>query len=128
VWFRNTWSWGREEPEKKPSMGVQDDNLIKSKHHSLGDRYVLLSPSPGVGPSGEDVQPELIFTENDTNYELLYEGKNESTHVKDAFHRHIVDHEKGVINPAKVGTKAAAWFTFNEGGGVNPGECAGMYP
>jgi len=108
-------------------MGVHDENLIKSKHHYLGDRYVLLSPSPGVGSSGEDVQPELIFTENETNYELLYDGKNESKYVKDGFHRHIVDREKGVINPDQVGTKAAAWFTFNEDGGVNPGECAGMY-
>lgn len=127
VWFRNTWSWGREAADKRPSMGVHDENLIKSKHHHLGDRYVLLSPSPGVGSSGEDVQPELIFTENETNYELLYEGKNESQYVKDGFHRHIVDREKGVINPDQVGTKAAAWFTFNEDGGVNPGECAGMY-
>ncbi len=106
-------------------MGVHDENLIKSKHHSLGDRYVLLSPSPGVGTSGEDVEPELIFTENETNFELLYDGKNDSPYVKDAFHRHIVDREKGAINPAQVGTKAAAWFTFNEDGGVAPGECAG---
>ncbi|GAB1313126.1 hypothetical protein MFIFM68171_03336 [Madurella fahalii] len=124
VWFRNTWAWGREPPENKPSIGVHDENLIKSKHHSLGERYILLSPSPGVGPSGEDVQPELIFTENDTNYELLYDGKNDTPYVKDAFHRHIVNREKGVINPSQVGTKAAAWFAFNEAGGVNPGECA----
>ena len=126
VWFRNTWSWGREPAENRPSMGVVDENLIKTVHHSLGDRYVLLSPSPGVGSSGDDVQPEVLFTENETNFELLYEGKNESSYVKDAFHRHIVDGEKGVINPNQVGTKTAAWFSFNEDGGVNPGECAGM--
>jgi hypothetical protein len=127
AWFRNTWAWGREPAENKPSMSVSDENLIQSKHPVLGERYVLLSPSPGVGSSGEDVQPELIFTENDTNYELLYEGKNETPYVKDAFHRHIVDREKGAVNPAQTGTKAAAWFSFNEDGGVNPGECAGMY-
>lgn len=126
VWFRNTWSWGREPAENRPSMGVHDENLIKTKHHSLGDRYVLLSPSPGVGSSGDDVQPELIFTENETNFKLLYGGENASPYVKDAFHRHIVDREKGAVNPSKVGTKAAAWFSFNEDGGVAPGECAGM--
>ncbi|KAK4120828.1 hypothetical protein N657DRAFT_648622 [Parathielavia appendiculata] len=124
VWFRNTWSWGREPAENRPSIGVHDEYLLKSKHHQLGDRYVLLSPSPGVGPSGEDVQPELLFTENETNFEMLYGGKNESQYVKDAFHRHIVNQEKGAVNPAQIGTKAAARFTFNEAGGVDPGECA----
>ena len=126
VWFRNTWSWGREPADNKPTIyASEDENLVNSKHHKLGNRYFLLSPSPGVGPSGEDVQPELLFTENETNYELLYEGKNEQPYVKDAFHRYIVDGEKAAVNPTKMGTKAAAWFPFNEAGGVNPGECAG---
>ncbi len=125
VWFRNTWAWGREPEDKKPSIQAYDENMAKSQHHSLGDRYLLLSPSPGVGPGGEDIQPELLFTENDTNYELLYEGKNEQPYVKDAFHRYIVDGEKDAINPARTGTKCAAWFPFTEAGGVAPGECAG---
>jgi hypothetical protein len=125
VWFRNTWAWGREPEDKKPSISEVADNLAQSKHHKLGDRYVLLSPSPGVGVSGEDVQPELLFTDNDTNQELLYGQENKTPYVKDAFHRHIVNGEKGAVNPAKTGTKCAAWFSFNESGGVNPGECAG---
>lgn len=124
IWFRNTWAWGREPGENKPSIDAYAKNMAKSRHHSLGDRYVLLSPSPGVGPSGEDVQPELIFTENDTNYELLYDGTNEQPYVKDAFHRYIVDGDRSAVNPLRKGTKCAAWFQFNEAGGVNPGECA----
>lgn len=125
VWFRNTWAWGREPPQHKPSISLHSENLVKSKHHVLGDRYFLLSPSPGVGPSGEDVQPEMLFTENDTNYKLLYAGENEQPYVKDAFHRHIVDGEKAAVTPRKRGTKCAAWFAFDEAGGVSPGECAG---
>jgi hypothetical protein len=126
VWFRNTWAWGREAADKKPSIEAHSENMAKSKHHSLGDRYVLLSPSPGVGTSGEDVQPELMFTDNDTNYDLLYGQENKTEHVKDAFHRYIVEGEKEAVNPAKTGTKCAAWYPFNETGGVAPGECAGM--
>jgi hypothetical protein len=126
VWFRNTWAWGREPPEKKPSIRAYAENMAKSKHHELGDRYFLLSPSPGVGESGEDVLPEMMFTENDTNFELLYDQKNKQPYVKDAFHRYIVDGEKGAINPAQTGTKCGAWFSFNEDGGVGPGECAGQ--
>ncbi|KAK3387032.1 protein phosphatase 2c [Podospora didyma] len=124
VWFRNTWAWGREAVDKKPSIQVAGENLVKTKHHSLGERNFLLSPSPGVGPSGEDVEPKLMFTENDTNYELLYGGENPQPYVKDAFHRYIVDGEKGAVNPAQIGTKCAAQFAFNEDGGVKPGECA----
>ena len=127
MWFRNTWAWGREPESNKPSLQAVGDNLVKSEHHKLGERYLLLSPSPGVGPSGEDVHPKLIFTENDTNTELLYKVPNEQPYVKDGFHRHIVDGEKEAVNPAQTGTKSAAWFTFNEAGGVAPGECAGKY-
>ncbi|EMR65169.1 putative glycoside hydrolase family 63 protein [Eutypa lata UCREL1] len=125
VWFRNTWAWGREKEELKPSISEYAENMAHSKHHKLGDRYVLLSPSPGVGTSGDDVEPELIFTDNDTNTEFLYNVKNKVPHVKDAFHRYIVDGKKEAVNPAKTGTKCAAWFQFNESGGVGPGECAG---
>ncbi|KND94276.1 hypothetical protein TOPH_01031 [Tolypocladium ophioglossoides CBS 100239] len=124
VWFRNTWSWGREARDKKPSIGIHTETSAKSKHHSLGDRFFILSPSPGVGSSGEDVLPKLMFTENDTNFKTLYDQENKQPYVKDAFHRFIVDGEKGAINPAKTGTKCAAWFNFNEDGGVDPGECA----
>jgi hypothetical protein len=124
VWFRNTWAWGHETPDKKPGIHQVSETVAVSKHHKLGERYFQLSPSPGVGPSGQDVLPELIFTENDTNYEKLYKGKNEQPYVKDAFHRYIVDKEKKAINPKRAGTKSAAWFAFNEGSGVGPGECA----
>ncbi|KLU81536.1 hypothetical protein MAPG_00622 [Magnaporthiopsis poae ATCC 64411] len=124
VWFRNTWAWGREPAENKPSVWSHGEGVLKSKHYSLGERYTVFSPSPGVGPSGEDVLPETIFTENDTNFELLYGGKNPQPYVKDAFHRYIVDGQKTAVNPARTGTKSAAVYSFNEAGGVGPGECA----
>ena len=127
VWFRNTWAWGREKPEHKPSAGMRAENLIRTQHPTLGERFVLLSPSPGVGASGDDVMPEVLFTDNDTNYELLYDGENKTKYVKDAFHRYIVDKEKKAVNPAKRGTKTAGWFAFNEDDGVAPGECAGKF-
>ncbi|KHN97348.1 Six-hairpin glycosidase-like protein [Metarhizium album ARSEF 1941] len=124
VWFRNTWSWGHESQDKRPSIAAHSDLSVKSNHYSLGDRYLHYSPSPGVGSSGEDVMPLWMFTENDTNYELLYKQKNQQPYVKDAFHRYVVDGEKAAINPTRTGTKSSAWFNFNEDGGVNPGECA----
>lgn len=68
--------------------------------------------------------PQLIFTENDTNYKGLYNGENAQPYVKDAFHRYIVDDEKDAINPTQNGTKAAAWYAFEEGDGIPAGGCA----
>lgn len=124
VWFRNTWSWGHETPDKKPKISQKSPFVVESKHWSLGTRFTQFSPSPGVGPDSEDVMPQLIFTENDTNYKKLYDGENKQPYVKDAFHRYIVDEEKDAINPAQKGTKAAAWYAFEEGDGIPPGGCA----
>ncbi|TKA66342.1 hypothetical protein B0A49_08173 [Cryomyces minteri] len=123
VWFRNTWAWGHG--DKKPSIRQVGPTTAQTKHEKLGERYLQLSPSPGVGRSGQDVQPELIFTDNDTNYMALYGSKeNKTPYVKDAFHRYIVDDERQAVNPKRMGTKSAAWYAFDEGEGVPPGECA----
>lgn len=124
MWFRNTWTWGHETPDKKPKIAQTSPFVAESKHWSLGTRYMQLSPSPGVTPDSEDVMPQLMFTENDTNFKGLYGGENPQPYVKDAFHRYIVDDEKDAINPAQEGTKAAAWYAFEEGDGIPPGGCA----
>ena len=39
---------------------------------------------------GPSIVPDLLFTENETNYERLYGGKNRTPYVKDAFHDHLI--------------------------------------
>ena len=124
LWFRNTWAWGHESASKKPSIRQIAPMTAQSKHWKLGDRFLQLSPSPSFGQSGQDVLPKLLFTENDSNFHSLYGSTNTQLYVKDAFHRHIADEQRGVINPHCRGTKSAAWYAFDEGDGVAPGECA----
>ncbi|KAI5799982.1 Six-hairpin glycosidase-like protein [Geopyxis carbonaria] len=124
VYFRNTWAWGQPNKEKKPSIEAQNEFVAKSLHDVLGERYIQLSPSPGVTPESSDVMPQLLFTENDTNLNALYGIENKTKYVKDAFHRYIVDDEKDAVNPAKKGTKVCAWYAFDEGEGIPPGGCA----
>ncbi|EGC46530.1 cytoplasm protein [Histoplasma capsulatum var. duboisii H88] len=124
VWFRNTWGWGRENG-KKPSLKKIGPLTVQSDHCKLGTRYVQLSPSPPTADSAkENVVPRSLFTENESNAKFLYGTDNEQPYVKDAFHRYIVDEEKEAINPECQGTKFAAWYAFDEGDGVPPGECA----
>jgi hypothetical protein len=54
--------------------------------------------------------PTLYFTENDTNFERLYGAPNPTPYVKDAFDRAIVHGRADAVNPASVGTKAAAHY------------------
>lgn len=122
--FRNTWVWGQNPDEPKPTVEAQTEFIAKSSHPQIGERYIQLSPSPGVTPDSADVLPKLLFTENDSNLNALYGVENKADYVKDAFHRHIVDQEKGAVNPKQTGTKACAWYAFEEGDGIAPGACA----
>lgn len=80
--------------------------MITTKHHSLGKYHLYCLPSPPpVGEQGEEVeaeddvvQPELLFTENNTNFQRLYGGQNETPYVKDAFHDHIIPSHRPPIS------------------------------
>jgi len=75
-----------------------DISYIKVKHPEMGGGFLCCLPSPPpMGPDGkfvgdEDdvINPDLLFTENNTNFRRLYGGMNQSVCVKDAFHDHII--------------------------------------
>ncbi|KAF7303608.1 Glycoside hydrolase family 63 protein [Mycena indigotica] len=101
LWFPNTWSWPTEKPPMPSLTGSirSDVPCITAKHPSLGKTHLFcLSSPPPVdgdgqfveGTEAENVEPDLLFTENDTNYSRLYGGTNDSPYVKDAFHDHII--------------------------------------
>src|SRR5262249_52482036 len=60
----------------------------------------------------------LLFTGNETHAARLWGAPNPAPFVKDAFHRHVVDREPGAVDPAEVGTKAAAHLRFVLAGGA----------
>ncbi|HEY4691058.1 MAG TPA: glucosidase [Anaerolineae bacterium] len=106
LWLRNTWSWGYDtrRPMLNESRLLRDDHLfipaIGAKHHILGE-YELYC-------KGAD---ELLFTENETNALRLFGAPNPTPYVKDAFHEYVVYGNKGAVNPARIGTKAAAYYS-----------------
>jgi hypothetical protein len=55
-----------------------------------------------------DGDAELLFTENESNAERLWHAGG-AGYFKDGFHDHIVSSRPDCVNPAKTGTKAAAW-------------------
>jgi hypothetical protein len=62
--------------------------------------------------------PELLFTENETNFAKLFHYNNRTPYVKDAFHEYLIHGNQGAINPEGAGTKLAAHYDFQ----LNPGE------
>ena len=64
------------------------------EHEDLG-RYLW---EAGISSTG--VEPQLIFTHNDTNMERIFGSANPRPFVKDAFHERVVGGHFDAVNPA----------------------------
>ncbi len=97
VWFRNTWSWGYG--KAKPEVKRFDDSNLEICEESLGEFRLWF----------ED-KPPLLFTENETNVERLFDVPGPGLSRKDAFHEYVIHGRKEAVNAALTGTKACAWY------------------
>ncbi|HEY2547798.1 MAG TPA: hypothetical protein VGI46_17130, partial [Candidatus Acidoferrum sp.] len=97
LWFRNTWSW--EKDAIKPTLSQIGDGSVVASHPELGERTLRCEGNP-----------ELLFTENESNASRLWAQPNPSPYVKDAFHKFVVSGERDAVNPSRTGTKAAAHY------------------
>ncbi|HEY8075758.1 MAG TPA: glucosidase [Labilithrix sp.] len=112
LWYRNTWAWDGSKTPKKPELRA------------------VYAPEPG-SPQIEATDPyhgririwvdgakELLFTDNETNTQVLFGQPNKTSYVKDAFHAYVVKGARAACSPARAGTKAAARWTLD----LAPGE------
>ena len=104
LWFRNTWSWDKDAQKPELSLNLQKDDysIIEVNHPILGNRWLYCRGS----------RP-LLFTENETNTELLYDQKNSSPYVKDGINNYVVKGDKNAVNPNQVGTKVAPHYQLS---------------
>jgi hypothetical protein len=111
LWFRNTWSWGSDlrRPVIRRATPVEGILSVESQHWQYGKRWLLATG-----------QPELLFTENETNNARLFNGRNRSPFVKDAFHEYVIRQNTSAVNPDQIGTKMAAHYVLN----LAPGQSA----
>ena len=105
AWFRNRWSW--YERATKPTMretksAAPNLSTIHFSEEKIGEYFLVCE-----GASN------LLFTENETNFEKLYGGQNESKFAKDGINDYVVHNQTNAINPQQTGTKAAAHYVFN---------------
>jgi hypothetical protein len=108
LWFRNTWSWDHHgtRPQLRVGQPASGYAVIEADHTTLGRRWLCCAGTP-----------ELLCTENETNYWRLFGVPNHTPFVKDGINDYIVHGYKEAVNPAQVGTKASAHYQLTLGAG-----------
>jgi hypothetical protein len=106
IWFRNTWSWDHNQ-EPRPVLRKSDQNVVELNHHNLGKRWLYCDDSP-----------ELLFTNNETNNQRLFNAANATHFAKDGINDYIVHGNQQAVNPEQVGTKAAANYKLTIASGA----------
>ncbi len=94
LWYRNNWSWGYN--TYKPGLSKADNSRIEIHHESLPFKNLYARQEPS----------EVVFCENETNYEKLGEPQKEAEFFKDGINDYLV-HGLEKINPNQMGTKAS---------------------
>lgn len=104
LWFRNTWSWGRQGEGywSKPAIEQLNESGVVARHASLGGFRFEAEASQGFAG--------CLFTENETNFARLYGVSNPSPYAKDGFNEYIVNRKAEAVNPERTGTKSAAYY------------------
>jgi hypothetical protein len=114
LWFRNTWTWGLD--GARPSLAAVQEasagfggsaiRLIRAVHPTLGEYWLACEGAP-----------ELLFTENESNAERLWNVPSETPYVKDGINDAVVYGARERVNPDRTGTKAAAHYVWT----IEPG-------
>jgi hypothetical protein len=107
-WFRNTWS--SPDADDRPSLRQiateANGSVVQAVHAQLGERYIYSSNAV-----------ELLFTENETNTQRLWNEPNRTPYVKDGINDYIVHGRRDALNPERRGTKVAAHYALEVGAG-----------
>ncbi|MGH9224912.1 MAG: MGH1-like glycoside hydrolase domain-containing protein [Acidimicrobiales bacterium] len=99
VWFRNTWSWGRD--DRRPHLRADGDRAVLLEHKAH-PRFWLAA----------DGDARLLFCENESNTERLWGVRGSTPYPKDGINDHVIS-GASTVGPDRTGTKAAAWYRLD---------------
>jgi Mannosylglycerate hydrolase MGH1-like glycoside hydrolase domain/Glycosyl hydrolase family 63 C-terminal domain len=120
VWFRNTWLWGDRDPKPRlhwiehlpPHVeSAGPVQTIELQHFRYGTRWLACEGSP-----------EILFTDNETNFSRLWGVENDSVYSKDGINDYMVNGILDAVNPNRFGTKASPVYRLE----VEPGQTASV--
>jgi hypothetical protein len=108
LWFRNTWSWGKDSPKPMLEQGQAVDgfSVISASHADLGVRYLYCEGSV-----------PLLFTENETDECAVFGAPGMSRCKKNGIGNHVIFDRDGSVNPEQHGTKASPHYRVEVPGG-----------
>jgi len=111
IWYRNRWSWEPvvKRPVIAPWSTAPDVVAVSVEDEIYGRRFLYCEGTP-----------DLLFTENDSNLERLFQTPNRGPYVKDGINAFVVSGIEDAVNPARTGSKCAARYhaTIPAGGTV----------
>jgi Mannosylglycerate hydrolase MGH1-like glycoside hydrolase domain len=111
LWCRNTWSWsaGAAPPVIAPWDSAPQLAAVSVPDDLYGRLFLYCEGTP-----------DLLFTGNDTNLDAVFGVANTQAYVKDGINARVVHDQESAVNPARTGTKCAAWYrtTIPSGGSV----------
>ena len=105
LWFRNTWSWGDQEPKPRIARVDAPYPVVRAEDHQLGDFYLYAGP-----------EADLLFCDNETNEARAFGGEPTTRFPKDGIGDHVIG-GADTVNPDGEGTKAAAHVRLQVPGG-----------
>lgn len=101
LWFRNTWSWSEDATKPRIKVNRKDNSytVVEAIHPELGERWLYCEGNP-----------ELLFTENETNYQKVFNYDDGSKYVKDGINDYVVHGHHEAVNPDRIGTKVSPYY------------------
>ncbi|MEM6767211.1 MAG: glucosidase, partial [Bacteroidota bacterium] len=101
LWYRNLWSFGymKEKPSIRQLAEKENFHVLKGIHETVGDHYLYC-----------ETADKILFTENETNTERLFDEENEHPYVKDAFHTAIIQNEFSLLDKKQEGSKCTPMY------------------
>mgnify|MGYP000362657399 FL=1 len=104
VWFRNIWSFSKD--NYRPCIRSGDEGELLISHKDIGN-YTMYYQG----------EPELLFCENDTNHQAIYNHGYKKGFWKDGINDYVTFGKKS-INHEMKGTKASLRYILD----IEPGQ------
>ncbi len=110
LWYRKQWS--PDLIKGKPEIRLDTNGkmtFVCATHPFIGEYYFYFEKSE-----------QLLFTENETNYEKIFNIANDAPFVKDAFHAAVINKDFTLFKDKNTGTKFSPLYNLN----IEPGDTA----